>query len=1344
MIRTYEELKSMFEKNNLPLPKKFDITLLNNFIDFNVDNPLKFDYQIKNNTTTFKTFEQSQKWLSSRPIISINVYVIMDKNAYGYLFNENTTDQEVIDFVSNVYNQTNNITLRDLRIRVIPKYVKIYRPNDVQPWDVEPYNNDFLQFFNFGAQDPNVFDLQEANLVHLCGYGNAAGKPLYYRNKDKSKLLYDEEFELHQYTFMSSLDPITLGHELGHAFGAYHEGDFDIGKGPYGRAYEQPMAMGYDHKIVSINRPHGGVWGLTKNGIEPLDDSQEALDLLKYQLKVADNTAGIFQTPCAFPGDRNEGNIILRENWYISDRFKPWKWKGEYVVRLSQIEEMNEEIEKLDELKGLPCDRYDHSMDVKYSTKRFLYEDDELQHCTYYNWITYWKYEHSLKSAQTNKGYIGIGDDNGGYNRDIDWGWAEIFSPQYLNSFGQQYRQMHSINGSPLTSYAPVRFDGYGNYEIFWNRICFERMVYQSGLEDDLYEDTFFDESHFTNPGEKPLFDLSEHSLIGVLNSEKTECIIYANTYAYSMLNRHFTLGKLKFNVLLDNNNIESWSLNTQLFKYEHTTFENNTFTIKRPGYIKIVPNNTIYTTPINWVTYKKICNLWETDNTIIENANTQDNPWMFKSRKLPLIKIKFTNSVSQTNNFGLHLNYMKTLGLNYDEEGIQEPVIVNKNGTILLEEYDENLVEYSNFTNIYENSMKKDIHGLSLPVINGGEYLDIFSNVTPEFNFNRPVLTDGSNFGENNLFKALGTKSKTIEPYKASPDLITPTGWNSISPQQLESSTFDLSNLDFNKFKDVSDNTPEGIHYSSDDIVELSKRKALLENGDMKNGRLNTSRAVVLSNRQLPLITLNGSDQITIEVFGQYSEPGYSAYDQFDGDLSSNVIISGNLNTNIVNTYTIKYDVLDSSNNAAVTAVRVINVVDSTPPTISLVGNNVINLNVFTPYVEYGAIAEDNYDGNLTNNILINGIVDTNTVGIYELVYSIEDSSLNSASVKRTIHVVDTIAPTLTLLGNSEESIEVFGEYIEKGCIAIDNYNGDISSNIVINHAINTQVLGKYIVQYDVSDSSGNSAQTLYRTVNVVDTTSPVITITGQLSKRLEVGYNYFEQGATAYDNYDGDITSNINISNNIDITKVGEYQVVYNVKDSSGNEANVYRTIYIIDSTPPVLTLNGSESLVLLVNRPYIENGATAYDNYDGDISDKIQQTGTVETGRLGTYLIHYSISDSSGNTTTKTRSVEIIDNVPPTIALNGKSFVRIKQHDIYQEQGAVAYDNFDKDISNMIKITGVVDTTNPGTYTIIYEVSDSSGNTSTIERNIKVVTSTLTIKNGVLTIHNGTLAI
>ena len=134
---------------------------------------------------------------------------------------------------------------------------------------------------------------------------------------------------------------------------------------------------------------------------------------------------------------------------------------------------------------------------------------------------------------------------------------------------------------------------------------------------------------------------------------------------------------------------------------------------------------------------------------------------------------------------------------------------------------------------------------------------------------------------------------------------------------------------------------------------------------------------------------------------------------------------------------------------------------------------------------------------------------------------------------------------------------------------------DGDLTGSIVTANPVNTAVLGPYLVTYDVTDNAGNSATQVTRTVNVVDTTPPVITLLGSSPLDVEVGSVYTDAGATASDNVDGDLTGSIVTTNPVNTAVLGPYLVTYDVTDNAGNSATqVTRTVNVVDTTPPVIS--------------------------------------------------------------------------------------------------------------------------------------------------------------------------
>ena len=252
-----------------------------------------------------------------------------------------------------------------------------------------------------------------------------------------------------------------------------------------------------------------------------------------------------------------------------------------------------------------------------------------------------------------------------------------------------------------------------------------------------------------------------------------------------------------------------------------------------------------------------------------------------------------------------------------------------------------------------------------------------------------------------------------------------------------------------------------------------------------------------------------------------------------------------------------------------------------------------------------------------------------------------------------------DTEAPVITLNGASTINLDLGDSYSDQGATATDNVDGDLTSNIVVGgDTVDTNTPGTYVITYNVSDAAGNAATEVTRTVIVnPDTTAPVITLIGASTINLNVGDTYTEQGATATDNIDGDISANIVIGGaSVDTNNAGVYVVTYNVSDAAGNAAaEVTRTVNVTaDTTAPVITLIGAATINLTVGDTYTEQGATATDNIDGDISANIVIGGaTVDTNTAGSYVVTYNVSDAAGNA-----AVQVIRTVNVSEASSGCS--------------------------------------------------------------------------------------
>ena len=108
------------------------------------------------------------------------------------------------------------------------------------------------------------------------------------------------------------------------------------------------------------------------------------------------------------------------------------------------------------------------------------------------------------------------------------------------------------------------------------------------------------------------------------------------------------------------------------------------------------------------------------------------------------------------------------------------------------------------------------------------------------------------------------------------------------------------------------------------------------------------------------PVITLNGDANINHEINTTYNDAGANAVDNIEGDLTGSLVIVNNVNTAVLGSYNITYNVSDSRGNSAVEKIRVVNVVDTINPVVVLNGDSEITLTVGDTYTELGATASD------------------------------------------------------------------------------------------------------------------------------------------------------------------------------------------------------------------------------------------------------------------------------------------------------------------------------------------------------------------------------------------------
>lgn len=295
-----------------------------------------------------------------------------------------------------------------------------------------------------------------------------------------------------------------------------------------------------------------------------------------------------------------------------------------------------------------------------------------------------------------------------------------------------------------------------------------------------------------------------------------------------------------------------------------------------------------------------------------------------------------------------------------------------------------------------------------------------------------------------------------------------------------------------------------------------------------------------------------------------------------------------------------------------------------------------------------------------------------------------------------------------VSLAGDSDMTIEYGTTFDDPGAKATlsGNFVKGISLPVSVD-LTSLKNLGDQTLLYQASFLGFHSSAR--RQVNVVDTTPPEIRlehIDGHYTRPIDA---YEEEGFSATDNYDGDVTEQV-------AREEKDGVVYYTVTDSSGNTGTCQREIFYDDPVAPEITLEGEGPLLVEKGEPIQDPGYKAVDDCDGDITDRVEMEDTDDTRT-------YHVSDSYGNTATATRALQVQDTKPPVLTLNGDAEIYMKAGQSFSDPGCTASDVGDGDLSENIALEGSVNCYRSGDYTLTYSATDGAGNIGTAQRTIHV---------------------
>jgi len=238
-------------------------------------------------------------------------------------------------------------------------------------------------------------------------------------------------------------------------------------------------------------------------------------------------------------------------------------------------------------------------------------------------------------------------------------------------------------------------------------------------------------------------------------------------------------------------------------------------------------------------------------------------------------------------------------------------------------------------------------------------------------------------------------------------------------------------------------------------------------------------------SNTDAPSIALIGPAEIALGCGETFVDPGATAFDPDEGDISRFVLISKrDFSERVPGSYEIVYRVSDLACNT-VEVRRTILVDDFAPPQIILNGPLPRVVNCGKSYQDSQVVTTDDCLGKVTLT-RDTSAVDMKTPGAYEALYTAVDTLGKKTELSVPVLVVDTLAPTVRLGGKSFELVQQFGVWNDPGATASDGC--DTAPSVTVTGVVDVNEVGIYDLTYRAVDAAGNESEPVVRRVMVHD----------------------------------------------------------------------------------------------------------------------------------------------------------------------------------------------------------------------------------------------------------------
>lgn len=263
----------------------------------------------------------------------------------------------------------------------------------------------------------------------------------------------------------------------------------------------------------------------------------------------------------------------------------------------------------------------------------------------------------------------------------------------------------------------------------------------------------------------------------------------------------------------------------------------------------------------------------------------------------------------------------------------------------------------------------------------------------------------------------------------------------------------------------------------------------------------------------------------------------------------------------------------------------------------------------------------------------------------------------------------------------------------------------------------------GTHQIQLIVTDAAGGISVAWVEVDLPADDAGPVLALLGADHPVVECGSGYGDAGATASDSCDGDLTSAITTTSNVNPSAVGLYQVQYAVQDSAGHVSSAARSVTVQDTTSPLLTCPSPTVAECTGDgQALVTPGA-------GSATDVCSAATVVGPSAgaypLGTTPVSYTATDGAGNQASCASSVTVRDTLAPSLTCPAPVTAECTAngHATVQLGAATA-----SDVCTAATVTSPTITSFPlGTTQVGYTATDLSGNQAACATTVTVQDTT-----------------